>query len=391
MPINESALSMRVLFVDQFSDLGGAQLMLRDILAEALRRGWHTEFMAPGNGAIFDFCEAHAIPSHRLSLGTYTNGRKKFREILRYGWDMARAAKGIRAAILRSRIDLVVTNGPRILVAAAGVPCPVVFHLHSRVDKGYARRIMQWALGRSGASVICCSKFVATPLLPFLRPGALRIIYNGVRDCGFKDDRVRHAGFRVGIIGRIAPEKGHLDFIQAAEIVARSTSKIRFTVHGARLFSELSFERHLRSMAKGRPIEFHGWTDDVAGVLREIDILVVPSTAVEATPRVIVEAFSAGTPVIAYPSGGIPELIRHGDTGLLTAAPDPGSLAESIQSLLSDPALMTRLARNARLEWEGRFRVEDFQREVCDLLECSVKERGKTQSAPAVACENDIV
>jgi glycosyltransferase involved in cell wall biosynthesis len=105
---------------------------------------------------------------------------------------------------------------------------------------------------------------------------------------------------------------------------------------------------------------------------------------------VILEAFSAGTPVVAYPSGGIPELIRHDDTGWLTARSDHQSLAESIERLLSDAELRMRLARNGRREWESRFRLERFQSDVCDLLERSVEERGKPQSATTIACENDL-
>jgi glycosyltransferase involved in cell wall biosynthesis len=80
------------------------------------------------------------------------------------------------------------------------------------------------------------------------------------------------------------------------------------------------------------------------------------------------EAFSAGTPVVAYASGGIPELVRHGETGLLTAERTGESLAATLQTLLNDPALATRLSAQGRHEWEQRFRLERCQRELGDLI-----------------------
>ena len=113
----------------------------------------------------------------------------------------------------------------------------------------------------------------------------------------------------------------------------------------------------------------------------ELDVLVVPSTWIDATPRVILEAFSAGVPVIAYRSGGIPELIEDGITGILTrGAGTPvrrvethldarNSLAEAIQELLANPEQMSSIAIAARKSWEERFTVQRYVREVREFLE----------------------
>lgn len=381
---------MRVLFVDQFSQWGGAQFMLRDTMAEALRRGWHMEFLAPGNGGLFEYCKAQRIPAHHLSFGAYTSGGKRFSDMMRYPRDIAHAAKVVKTVVLQSRIDLVVANGPRVLPAAAMAPCPVVFHLHSRLDQRYARTIVQLSLRASRGLLICSSNFVAEPLRTAVRPNSMRILMNGVADCGYAGHRVASGPPTITILGRIAPEKGHIDFLRAAEIVSRRRPDVRFAVHGAASFSDAAFERDIRGMTKNPAVNFYGWTDDIAGVLHRTDILLVPSTNAEATPRVIMEAFSAGTPVVAYASGGIPELIRHDETGLLTARPDHAALAESISTLLADSAVRARLAIHGRREWENRFQLERYQREMCDLLERSAEKRGQSQPAPAVACKNDL-
>jgi glycosyltransferase involved in cell wall biosynthesis len=382
---------MRVLFVDQFSQWGGAQFMLRDTMVEALRRGWHVEFIAPGNGGLFEFCNAQSIPSHHLDFRVYTSGGKSLSDLLGYPRDIASAAKNIREVVSGSRIDLLVANGPRILPAAAvAASCPLVFHVHNRLDRYYARAIVQVSLRRSRATTVCSSEFVAEPLRALARRNSPHILLNGVEDCGYEPDHLRSGPPTITILGRIAPEKGHFDFLHAAEIVAQSRPDVRFAVHGTSSFSDSSYERQIRASVNHPAVTFYGWSDDIASVLHKTDILVVPSTGIDATPRVIMEAFSAGTPVIAYPSGGIRELIRHGHTGLLTDRPHHASLARSIQTLLSQPATAAHLALNARREWERRFRVDRFQRDMCDLLERSAEKCGQAQSAPAVTRKNDL-
>ena len=72
--------------------------------------------------------------------------------------------------------------------------------------------------------------------------------------------------------------------------------------------------------------------------------------------------------MVAYPSGGIPELIRNGHDGVLTEDCSSEALAKSIQILAANPALMNSLAGNGRRTWQTRFTVERFRREVCDEM-----------------------
>lgn len=369
---------MRILFLDQFSDLGGAQIGLCEILDETLRRGWQPMVMAPGTGPLHRECTNRGIPSRDLPLSRYANGGKTAAEVFRFGVDSLRCASAIQETARQFEPHLVYVNGPRPLLAAslaaAPVKTPVIFHAHSFLDRQYTKRIARWCVARSGMRVIAISRFVAQPF------GEARLIYNGVKDHGFVA-RARVTGVpAIGIVGRISPEKGQLDFVAAARTMAASPRSARFLIFGGALFSDDAYERQVRAAARGLPVEFRGWTNDVAGALHEIDILAVPSGPAEGATRVIMEAFSAGTPVVAHPSGGIPELIRHGETGLLTR-----SLAEAFRSLLDEPAMMERFSVQGRREWEERFQLERCQRDLCDFIEevCATTSARHCQSAAA--------
>jgi glycosyltransferase involved in cell wall biosynthesis len=353
---------VRVLCLDQFSEFGGGQLCLRDVLCEIKRRGWDATVMAPGGGPLLQFAEALGCETAGLPLSKYENGRKSCRDLLSFPADMVRC---VRILPRKRPFDLVYVNGPRILPVVAGTSSPVLFHSHNLLNKRYARAVVRWSLGPR-AAVVSCSEFIARSIKSHLaRP--VKVIYNGVADCGFSTRPTGRYPMRVGILGRISPEKGHLDFIMAAHRLA-DREQIRFIVIGAALFSGPEYERSVRERGAPEGVEFRGWTDQPATELHELDVLAVPSASAEASPRVIMEALSAGTVVVAYPSGGIPELIQNGYNGLLTEACTGEALAKSIQILAANPRLRDSLAENGRKTWQTRFTVERFQREVCDEM-----------------------
>jgi len=352
---------MKILFLDQFTHWGGAQLALRDIMTEARQRGWEPFLMAPGQGPLADFCASAGIPIQALSTSPYSNGRKSLPDMVRYTFDSARAARDVRDLVRRCGIDLVYVNGPRMLPAGAASDCPMLFHAHSYLEKNYARTIAAMCIGYSGANVVAVSHFAAQAVLK-----RATVVYNGVEDHGYLARPRTGRGIKVGIIGRIAPEKGHLDFVRAAGRLKHRD--VRFIVYGAALFSGPAYERSVRELAACAPVEFRGWTSDVAVALHEIDVLAAPSSPVEACPRVVLEAFSAGVPVVAYPSGGLPEIITHNETGLLTREATADALADSIETILDNPALMERCSWQGREEWASRFSAVRFRKQIGDLI-----------------------
>jgi glycosyltransferase involved in cell wall biosynthesis len=352
---------MNILFVDQYTEPGGAQLCLMDLLPAVKRRGWHPFLVAPGSGELAKWCRDSQIPIHALPLRPCSNGTKTAMDFLRYSFDVPRMRAVIERLIQRHAIDVIYVNGPRPLPAVAGLSwLPVIFHAHSDIGAGYIRKLTAHSVRRAKASVIATSKFVAR-----VWPDA-RVIHNGIPDLWLGPRSFGDRVARIGILGRIIPEKGHLDFVRAARL---SDEAARFYIYGAALIPVPGYDAAVRAEAENLPVEFCGWTNDIAAALHDIDILAVPSGAREAATRVIMEAFSAGTPVVAYRSGGIPELVEDGRTGILTESPDAEALARAVRLLITDPAKMERLSIAGRREWESRFRLETFQQNACDFIE----------------------
>jgi 2-deoxystreptamine N-acetyl-D-glucosaminyltransferase/2-deoxystreptamine glucosyltransferase len=116
----------------------------------------------------------------------------------------------------------------------------------------------------------------------------------------------------------------------------------------------------------------------VPAVLASLDVLVLPS-AYEEMGSVLVEAMASGLPVVASAVGGIPEVVRDGETGLLVPPGDVGALAGVLDRLAADPELRARLAEGARVRARG-YAWPRLAREVA-----AVYRRVRSEGAPAGA------
>jgi glycosyltransferase involved in cell wall biosynthesis len=220
---------------------------------------------------------------------------------------------------------------------------------------------------------LASSQFAARWLQPLVPEASVRVIYNGVAGFGAcPQPRERYT--RVAVLGRIAPEKGQLTFARAARIAIARNPNLTFSIGGAPMFAGEDYLEAVRAEA-GPAVSFTGWTDDIRGFFDQVDLLVVPSDAVDANPRVIPEAYAAGVPVVAFDGGGIPELIDSGATGLLVRQHTPDALACAILDAVADPARMNAMAARGYARWQARYTLARFQSEVCDAVEGAVRRR----------------
>lgn len=360
---------MNILFLDQYSDLGGAQACLLDLMPAIRDRGWAAHAAVPDGGPLVERLRATGVIVHEVHGGGYRPGTKRLADFLRFPFDIARQTRAIRRLFDQTRFDLVYVNGARLLPAAAIAVqgrAPVVFHAHWRYA-GAAAMAARWGIRKSGAAVIACCRYVTAPLK--VAEQRLHVIPNGVADGGFRERSFDPAaGFRIGIIGRIAPEKGQVEFLGAAALLAPEFPNLRFVICGAPLFADQRYEDKVRRSAGRLPVEFLGWRDDIGSVLRQLDLLVIASSE-EGLPRVLLEAFSAGVPAVAFPAGGIPEALEDGRTGFLVQPSSAEALAARIRALMTgDPARLREVAHNTRSAWERFYDLSHYRRGITNLL-----------------------
>jgi glycosyltransferase involved in cell wall biosynthesis len=149
-------------------------------------------------------------------------------------------------------------------------------------------------------------------------------------------------------VGRLSPEKGVVTLAQAARLSPEVAIEVIGDGPQEDLLQGLAGVRML-----GRQIP-----DEIYARMRSAACLVLPSVWYENFPRVLVEAFACGLPVIASRLGAMADLIEEGVTGLLFEPGDAAQLAERLAWARANPGRMRRMGANARAEYELKYTPE---------------------------------
>ncbi len=166
----------------------------------------------------------------------------------------------------------------------------------------------------------------------------------------------------VGIVGRVASEKGHRNLMEALQLLAERDIRLCAVVAGdgphlAALRQEAADREkrdgETRGGAKSRVV-FTGFREDINNVIAALDIVAVPSLWPEPCSAVIQQGMALGKPVVGTRTGGTPEMIADGETGLLVPVGDSAALAAAL-GCLAEPALRRQMGEAGRRRVEAHF------------------------------------
>lgn len=246
-------------------------------------------------------------------------------------------------------------------------PCPwIAFHHgftnRNRKDRAY-NRIGRWALKGADRVVAVCDAFACDLRVAGVPESRISLRHNFVLPFSAPPaEAVAALRTRLGIpegvqvilaVGRLSPEKGHADLLQALALVKQADPAARFRLVVAGEGAErANLERQSHAMGLDGTVLLAGQQADVRPFYAMADLLVLPSHS-EGSPNVLLEAMSAGLPIVATNAGGIAEIAADGDTALIVPARNPHALAAAIQRIQSNPDLARRLAVQAQREAAG--------------------------------------
>jgi len=166
----------------------------------------------------------------------------------------------------------------------------------------------------------------------------------------------------VGNIAALVPHKGQRYLIEAARMVVRQVPDVRFIILGEGELRE-QLERQVHEHRLEKHVLLPGFRTDVLGCLKSFDIFVM-SSVTEGLGTSILDAMACARPVVATSTGGIPEIVQDGRTGLLVPPRDASELASAIVRLLNDEGMRTRLGEAGEFRVRQRFTVERMVEET---------------------------
>ena len=336
--------------------LGGGEHSFIEVLS-LVRERWKTLAVIPAAGEL-----ARRLACHELEIKIVPMPAVRPWNAL----DAFVALRAIRSVCRQTDAQLIYANGTRAAVygglVARCLKLPLVWHCRVAERAPIADRLLTGL----------CTKIVVNSHATARRfAGNVRqkvsVIYNGFdlaqlrRKPSAGPAVIQDSWKTILTVGRVSRLKRHDLILAAFEAIAGADPDLHLVCVGDRDRHEENWwqalqEKTGRSAYSDR-IHWIGKVDDVRPWYRAAAVMVLASDH-ESFGRVLVEAMSVGLPVVATRVGGIPEIIRHGQDGLLVPAGEAGPIARSLQTILSDSDLRQRLVES------GRMRSERFDRRL---------------------------
>jgi glycosyltransferase involved in cell wall biosynthesis len=258
-----------------------------------------------------------------------------------------------------------------------------LIHMHVGYDDWLARSV-KWSLGQADG-LVAISDFVARSLSAAgYRRERIHVVFNALDTSGWDpclDGSAVRAEFGipteapvVGIVSRIFKWKGHEYLVEAMAEVTRQLPEARLIVvgeddpradPGSGSF-RAQLEARARELGIERSVLFTGFRTDVPRLMAALDVFAHPSWE-EPFGMVFLEANAMRKPVVCWASGGAPEVVVNGETGLLVERGSVPGLAAALVTLLSDRALRERMGDAGRRRVVEVFTPERMARGVLDV------------------------
>ncbi len=340
---------LRILFVEVAYGGLGADYSVHAQLTEALAPSGAIEVMSLSHP---DLVSARPADEHRVPCAAYDFTGSPIRRRLSAVTDLPGALRGAMPAVRSFEPDVVYSSQLRrdafaAHAVSAFARLPHVVHLHYSFGPWLGRAAVRTI--RRAEHVIAISEYVRqTALLRGIPDDRVTTVPNLTNPSPVVevDRATTRAGLGIGddeivviAVGRLDHGKGFPELIKAVGAISAGGRRIRLLICGSSNHSP-GHDDELRDQARGLGdiVRFLGQRSDVPALMAASDVFCLPSM-MEPFGLVYIEAMQAGLPVVALRSGGVPEIVVEGVTGLLSYPGDQEQLVDNLTTMIDRPDL----------------------------------------------------
>lgn len=258
-----------------------------------------------------------------------------------------------------------------VVNAISGLGFTFTARLRARVVRGLISPLYRFALRHPRSRVIVQNPEDLQFLIAgrFARRKQLVLIRGSGVDCReFSPAPMPDGPPIVMLISRMLWDKGVGEFVEAANTLGIPDGGVRFVLVGSPDPDNPSSvpQQMIDEWVEQGIVESWGWRDDVAAILKEASVVVLPSYR-EGLPKVLLEAAATARPIVATDVPGCREIVQDGVNGFLVPARDSGALAEAIRELLQSFTLRDKFGRNGRKLVESGFSVDRIVEQTVEV------------------------
>jgi glycosyltransferase involved in cell wall biosynthesis len=349
---------------------GGGEISLLNLLKKIDRKSYNPIAVCPSEGGMSSAIKDMNIPVEIVSM-----------KRLRY-FNLYSLVAGVRKLIQiinAQDIGIIHANGSRCMIyggiAGRIKRIPVIWHVRIVERDNLLDRILSILADR----IIVISNSVRNRFNWFNNKEKISVIYNGIDINDFvryinvaqarKELSIAENDVVIGTVGQFIPMKGHGYFIEAAKIILEKVKNVKFIIGGGSQ-EDNSHEMELKNLVAdygiGDKLIFTGYRKDIKNIIALMDIFVFSAIG-EGFGRVLIEAMALQKPVVAANSGGVPEIVVNGETGILVTEKDPLSMASAIIRLINERDAREKMGMAGKKRVEEMFTIERHTREIENL------------------------
>ena len=356
-------MGTRILYVHGIEAIGGAERDLISLLKTLDRHKWEPHVVCPGTGPFRDQLHAIAVPTHSLSLPPWRKLRSFFQ----------RRSAVRRLGALVDQLDLAMIHVNDIwwvphtvrAVRCVSKSVPIVAHVRQEIEPAKVRR---YELDRVEAVIAISRQIEQSLIAGGVSARKVRTVYSGIdlsdRQLTHDDQAIRqmigvpNGAVLIGTIANLFPRKGYEVMLRALPAIVGAVPTVHYIIVGS---DDHAYADRLKRLAHELKIadRMHmvGFQDPVQPFLACLDLYVHPAL-MEGFGIAVVEAMAMGKAVVATTTGGLPEVVSQGETGLLVPSGDVESLAAAVMSLLEDHDRREHMGRCGRVRAQERFSLD---------------------------------
>ena len=354
---------MKLVYLQEtaWPSIGGIQIQSMRALLALRRRGYEPTVISSYAGEDLPaYDEVHGIPVYRLPFRRALAGRD-IEAVIRCRSELARLKRELRPDVIQ--VNFSGPSGYFLLATAVSNDPPVVMAVRHPVDAlassddALINRLLRaatWVTGNSRATLDAARS--AVPEID----SRSSVILNGLPVPDAVPAELSFEPPELLCLGRLVHDKGFHTAVEAFAIIRRRFPTTRLTIAGDGPDRPI-LENQVRALGLEEAVRFTGWVkpEDVAAKINGASIVLMPSRE-ESFGLVALESGFMARPVVASRVGGLPEVVRHGETGFTVTRDDPEALAEAAMRLLEDPERARRFGKAGREHGLATFSLERY-------------------------------
>lgn len=366
-------MKKNILFIIESSETGGAEGVFAELVERIDRDHYVPHVALLYDGWLLDKLVAAGVTPHLIPT---RRGRFDYRLLL-----------GISKVIKRHRIDLVHSHlfTTNVYASVSGVfsRVPVISTFHGTMDVAEqdSAKTLKWqAINRCSRKIVFVSGYLQNYFVEkrLANPAKSLVVYNGINIDRFTHGPAKseardglglsEKSFVIGCVGDLRPAKDYETALKAAQLLKPVINNFKLVIAGTKTDLLPGLESLRDSLGLRSQVDFLGFRSDIENIFPAFDVYLSSSIS-EGFSLSVVEAMSAGLPVVATCSGGPEEIICNGETGMLAEVGSPEKISAAIELIYRDKTLAESLTMAGSRLVKEKFSVEAMVAGYQDLYQ----------------------